>query len=331
MTPGLGGAGEGRERRQAIGMLLVANVCWGLSFPLIKTVTALNARLLPSAGGGCIVGLALAPRFLLGLLVLLAFPGRKTPGLRWLTAGEIRQGIRLGFFGGAGLLLQSDGLRFTAASTSAFLTQFYAIMIPVWLALRLRRAPPAAVWLACALVLAGVALLGHFDWRQLRAGRGELETLLSSVFFMVQILMLGSREYAACRTARVTLVWFAVEAVLFGALAVATAPSLRALGVPWTSPAWLGCTFLLASICTVGAFVIMARWQPKVSATEAGLIYCFEPIFGALFALFLPALFSRWSGISYPNETATLSLLVGGGLITVANAVVQFQPAAASS
>jgi drug/metabolite transporter (DMT)-like permease len=327
MTPATGGVGVGRERRQAIGMLLLANVCWGLSFPLIKTVTELNARLLPAAGGGCLVALALAPRFLLGFLVLLAFPGRTAPGQRWLTGGEIRQGLRLGLYGGAGLLLQSDGLRFTAASTSAFLTQFYAVMIPVWLALRLRRAPPAAVGLACALVLAGVALLGHFDWRQLHAGRGELETLLSSVFFMVQILKLSGREYAACRAGKVTLVWFAVEAVAFLALALATAPSPGALLVPWSSPAWLGCTFLLASVCTVGAFVIMARWQPRVSATEAGLIYCFEPIFGALFALFVPALFSRWSGISYPNETATLSLLVGGGLITVANAVIQLQPA----
>jgi drug/metabolite transporter (DMT)-like permease len=329
MTPGAGRVGVGRERRQAIGMLLLANVCWGLSFPLIKTITELNARLLPAAGGGCIVGLALAPRFLLGLLVLLAFPGRTAPGLRWLTGREVRQGLWLGLYGGAGLLLQSDGLRFTAASTSAFLTQFYAVMIPVWLALRLRRAPPAAVIAACALVLAGVGLLGHFDWRQLHAGRGEVETLLSSVFFMVQILKLGGREYAACRAGKVTLVWFAVEAVAFLALALATAPTPGALLVPWASPAWLGCTFLLASICTVGAFVIMARWQPKVSATEAGLIYCFEPIFGALFALFLPGIFSRWAGISYPNETATLSLLVGGGLITVANAVIQFQPGAA--
>jgi len=318
-----------QERRRAIGMLLLANVYWGLSFPLIKTITQLNARLLPAAGGGCIVALVLAPRFILGLLFLLAWPDRSARGGRWPTGTEVRQGLLLGFFGGAGLLLQSDGLRFTAASTSAFLTQFYAIMIPVWLALRLRRAPPAAVWFACVLVLAGVALLGHFDWRQLRAGRGEIETLLSSGFFMVQILMLAGPDYAASRPGKVTLVWFAVEAVLFSALALAMAPTPGALLLPWASPAWLGCTLLLASFCTVGAFVIMARWQPKVTPTQAGLIYCFEPIFGAIFALFLPALFSRWSGISYANETATLSLLAGGGLITVANAVVQLQPAAA--
>ena len=146
---------------------------------------------------------------------------------------------------------------------------------------------------------------------------------------MVQILMLSGGDFAACRAGKVTLAWFAVEAFLFSALALAAVPSPGALLAPWASAPWLGCTLLLATFCTVGAFVIMARWQPRVSPTEAGLMYCFEPIFGAVFALFLPALFSRWAGIAYPNETATVSLLVGGGLITVANAVIQLQPGSA--
>ena len=47
----------------------------------------------------------------------------------------------------------------------------------------------------------------------------------------------------------------------------------------------------------------MNTWQPKITATEAGLIYCVEPIFGSGMALFLPALFSAWAAIDYPNET----------------------------
>src|SRR5690606_32280937 len=112
---------------------------------------------------------------------------------------ELKQGLALGLFAAAGMLFQSDGLQFTAASTSAFLTQFYAIMIPVYLALRTRRHPGAHVWLCCALVLAGVAILGRFDWQALRFGRGEWETLLSSVFFMGQILWLERAEFRGNR------------------------------------------------------------------------------------------------------------------------------------
>jgi hypothetical protein len=72
----------------------------------------------------------------------------------------------------------------------------------------------------------------------------------------------------------------------------------------------------------------MNAWQPKITATEAGLIYCVEPVFGALMALFLPAIFSVWAGIAYLNEAATWTLLVGGGLITAANVLIQLKPPA---
>jgi hypothetical protein len=53
-----------------------------------------------------------------------------------------------------------------------------------------------------------------------------------------------------------------------------------------------------------------------------------EPVFGALMALFLPAIFSTWAAIHYPNEIATWTLLVGGGLITAANVLIQLKPPA---
>jgi hypothetical protein len=43
-------------------------------------------------------------------------------------------------------------------------------------------------------------------------------------------------------------------------------------------------------------------------------------------ALFLPAWFSAWALINYANERATWTLLVGGGLITLANIVLQLKP-----
>ena len=70
----------------------------------------------------------------------------------------------------------------------------------------------------------------------------------------------------------------------------------------------------------------MIAWQPKITATEAGLIYCVEPIFGSVMALFLPALFSVWAGLNYANEKATWTLLVGGGLVTLANVFIQWRP-----
>jgi drug/metabolite transporter (DMT)-like permease len=316
------------ERQYAVFMLLLANLFWGLSFPVIKAVTLLHARMLPGAGTWFSAIYTVAPRFALAVGLMAAWHGRK---LARTTRLEMEQGVVMGLFAAGGMLLQNDGLQFTAASTSAFLTQLYAVLIPVWLALRRRHNPGWLVWSACALVLVGVAVLGRFDWSALRFGRGEWETLASSLFFMGQILWLEKPVYAANRPERLTFVMFVTEALVFTVLALATAPSARALGIPWTSPTWLGLTSALTLLCTIGAFMIMNTWQPKISATEAGLIYCVEPVFGSLMALFLPAWFSSWGGISYPNEHVTWTLIMGGGLITLANLLVQAKPPPAAA
>lgn len=305
-------------------MLLLANLFWGLSFPLMKAIMLLQAKLVPAASSWFSTIYAVAPRFLLalGLLALLR------RGCWRATAREWKQGVIIGVFASGGMLLQNDGLQFTAASTSAFLTQLYAILIPVWIAVRARHNPGALVWTCCALVLAGVAVLGQFDFEKMRFGRGEWETLLCSLFFMGQILTLGRKDFASNRPAQITFVTFLTQAVIYVSLVAVMAPSVEAVLIPWRSGAWIAFTLGLTVFCTIIAYSLMNAWQPKISETEAGLIYCVEPIFGSLMALFLPALFSIWAEINYANETATWTLLVGGGLITIANVLLQLKPPA---
>jgi drug/metabolite transporter (DMT)-like permease len=308
---------------RAVLMLVFTTFLWGASFPLVKAIALAHLQVLPASGTWFITAYTVAPRFLIGTVVLLCVLAGK---LRTFTRLELKQGALVGLTLGAGMLFQNDGLQFTSASTSAFLTQIYSVMIPLWLAWRLRRRPPGVVLLCCLLVLPGIAVLGRFDFRTLHLGRGEVETLVSAVFFMMQIFVLERKEFAANRALPVTLVMFVTAAVLFSGMALATAPTPADVLVPWTSGAWLGLTGLLTLFCTLGAFTLMIKWQPKITATEAGLIYCVEPVFTAMMALFLPALFSAWGGFDYPNEQLTWHLLVGGGLITLANVLIQLKP-----
>ncbi len=311
------------QRTRALLMLLVANLFWGLSFPVIKSMVLLHDQLFGEAGTWFSTLYTVAPRFLLATLILMFWLG---PRFWRVTAGERKQGLVMGLFSSAGMLLQNDGLQYTAASTSAFLTQFYAILIPLWLAIRSRRNPGGRVWLSSLLVLAGVAILGRFDWRAMHLGRGEWETLLASAFFMGQILWLEKKEFSANRPLQLTLVLFGTQTVLFWIAAFATAPSLDALLVPWTSGPWLALTVILALVCTVASYILMNTWQPKITAIEAGLVYCVEPIFGTVLAWYLPAIISIWAGIHYANESASWLLFVGGGLITAANVLIQLRP-----
>jgi drug/metabolite transporter (DMT)-like permease len=301
-------------------MLVLANLYWGLSFPLIKAVTSLNRLFFPGGESWFVTAMAIAPRFALAA-ILMQFFRRREGGP--LSRGEIKQGVGVGLFAAVGALLQTDGMQFTDASTSAFLTQFSAVLIPAWLAVRSRRNPGALIWACSALVLVGVGILGHFNWHTLKFGRGEWESLLCSVFFMGQILWIGKKEFAGNRPGPVTQLMFGVQGVIFVALAACTAPRAGALLLPWGSLPWLGLTLVLTIVCTMGAFSIMTRWQPLITTTEAGLIYCIEPIFAAAFALFLPGMLSVMAAIVYPDEHATTSLVVGGALITLANIIIQ--------
>ncbi|MDI1320771.1 MAG: DMT family transporter [bacterium] len=308
---------------RAVLMLVLATLLWGVSFPLVKVIALAHQAVLPASSTWFITAYTVAPRFLLGSAVLLLVLWKK---IRTFTRLELKQGALIGLAIGGGMLFQNDGLQFTSASTSAFLTQLYSVMIPVWIALRLRRWPPGIVLLCGALVFAGVAILGRFDFRTMHLGRGEAETLVSSVFFMMQIFLLERKEFAVNRALPVTLAMFVTEAVIFSAMALGTAPHPADVLVPWASGPWLLFTVMLTVFCTLGAFILMNTWQPKITATEAGLIYCVEPVFTAIMALFLPAIFSAWGHVDYPNEQVTWHLLAGGGLITAANVLLQLKP-----
>jgi drug/metabolite transporter (DMT)-like permease len=308
------------RRHKAVGMLLLATVCWALSFPVMKALSLAQHKLLPDTNSWFFTTLGVMYRFGAAALILILFAFRELPRLSRL---EIEQGLGLAGFGVGGILFQMDGLAYTAASTSAFLTQCYCVFIPLWVALVHRRWPARQVGLSVILVLVGLAILADLNFRSLHLGRGETETLVASLLFTGQILWLERPRYAANDPTRFSLVMFGAMALLCVPFVWLTAPGRAACLRAYASPAACGLLAILVVISTLGGYLLMNRWQPRVMATEAGLIYCVEPVCASALSLFLPAWFSVWANISYANETLTARLLLGGGLITVANLLLQ--------
>ncbi len=310
---------------RATGWLLFATALWGLSFPLAKTLYLAQTRLLPGADTWFLAAASLVVRFGLAAGVVALGSWRTLGGL---TRREVAQGVGLGVFSGGGMLLQMDGINYTAASTSAFLTSCYCVIIPVIVACRQRKWPPARVAGSCAAVLVGMAILAGVRPGTLRLGRGEWETVLASVFFAGQILWLERPAYARNRTAHATLVMFATLAAAMGPVAWVRSRAggdflVAAAGSPVVVTLLLGLTLG----CTLVTFSLMNHWQRHLAATEAGLIYCAEPVWTSLAALILPAWLAAWAGVAYGNEPPTWRLLLGGALITAANVVVQWRTA----
>jgi drug/metabolite transporter (DMT)-like permease len=311
------------QRGRAIGWLLFSTILWGASFPVSKAVEIGQRQLLPDASSWFLASYMLVFRFGIATVILALFAVRTLPSL---TRSELWQGAGLGLFGGIGILLQIDGLAFTNASTSAFLTMSYCVMLPLFVAIRQRALPPPRVVLCSLMVFVGMAALSGINWQTLRIGRGEIETIIASLFFAGQILWLERPLFHRNRSAHATIVMFALVALICLPVGLLT----QKAGSDWIAagraPAVFGYLVVLTAVCTMVTFSLMNRWQRFLSATEAGLIYAAEPVWTSLMALSMPAWLGLVGGFVYANEVATSALLVGGALITAANVLIQLKP-----
>jgi drug/metabolite transporter (DMT)-like permease len=306
-------------------MLCLCAALWAVSFPTMKALPLLQPSLVPAGSSWFFASLCVTYRFGLSGAILCVLLRRS---MGHLTGSELRQGLGVGLFGGAGILLQMDGLSHTLASTSAFLTQCYCLLLPLWVSLTERRRPSRAVVLSCLLVMIGVAVLSDVDWSALRMGRGEVETLFATAMFAGQILWLQRPCYEGNDAMRISAVSFLVTALSCLPVAVATAPGPLDFLTAYASPAAVGFLAILVGLCTLGGYVLMNRWQRHVPAVQAGLIYCLEPVFASGCAIVMPAWLSFWAGVPYENETVGVPMLVGGGLIIAANVIIQAMPPA---
>lgn len=307
----------------ALAVLSVITVFTGGSFVLFKASVLSQLPFATGESTWFIAAHNLVPRFALGTLCLIAwFRGRV---LR-LTRTEWKQAVFMAVMSFLGCMLQTDGLQRTTAATTAFLSQFYVILIPLWLALAHRKRPTWTMVGAIALVLAGVAVLARVDWHTFRIGRGEAEVLLSTVFFSLLLCSLNWPEFAGNRAECTSTGMFMIEGVLFAVVSVAVVREPAHLVTPFMSPGWLALMVAATVLGTAAPFVLINHWQRFITATEAGLLYSFGPVVAALAEVFIPAQFSRWVGIDYRNQPITVTLLVGGGLILAANALIQFWP-----
>jgi len=305
------------RRLQALLGLIMTCALWALSFPVMKALGLHLGALAPGISTWFVAAATVVARFGSGAVVL-ALVGWSRP-----RASELRQGLLLGVFSGAGMLLQMDALNFSPASTSAFLTQGYIVILPLVAALLTRAWPPAKTVLCVALSTTGLAILSGFDWVSLRLGRGEAETLLAACSFAVQILCLDAKVYRPNRPHVVTTIMFAAVAALLVPILLCTMRDAAELGLLFSSSAAFSFLLVLSVPCTIVAFSMMNRYQPLVSASEAGIIYGAEPLFTSLLALFLPGIFAAFAHVDYANEQLSARLLLGGGLVIFANVLLQ--------
>lgn len=243
--------------RQARAALVVITLLWGVSITAVK---GLLGHATPMLAVGVRFGLA-------GLLLL--------PFLKGLTAAERRGGTIIGLVFAAGVVFQNLGLNLTTASRSAFIVALSALLTPAVGALVLRHRVAPAILVRIVAAIGGVFLLTAPGGSLASINRGDLLTLVSAVLYAGQIVAVGHfvRGSSAVRL-------LAVQLLCAGLAGWALSPVLETPRFDW-SP---GVALLVAALVAISltTFGLQFRAQKLVTASEAALVFTFEPVVTAL-------------------------------------------------
>lgn len=327
-----------QERRRAILALIVVNSLWATTFPIMKCLNlqmdqhfGLSEATASDWFRGAAAAWMLGLRFLSALLLFMLFFRRIWRRVGWIHVGV---GVAVGTLFCAGMLFQIMGLGTIPASRSGFLTSLAVVFTPLLSSLAARRWPRLPILAAAVVGLLGVAVLtGLFAVS--RSGiqivsdaltqwtLGDTLTTCGACFFSLQILTLdrfGKRIDSAAITPAMFATTTLISAVAFFFLNQ-MAPETEAAA--WTAltvqPRYFVLIIVLCIFPSLLAFVWMNKYQPKISAGQAAVLYTLEPLFASSWAMFMPAMLSAACGIAYANEPFTFPLLIGGALILSAN------------
>jgi drug/metabolite transporter (DMT)-like permease len=270
-------------RSKGIVLLVITTLIWGTSFPLLKhTLTDLPPETI------------LALRFAIASIVVI-------PWLRNLNRRLLRDGVLLGCLYFAECTAALVGLETISASRSAFIVSLNVILVPLF-GVVLGHRISSHILTAAGLAIAGI---GVMSWEGGGFGYGDALTIACAVGVAIYILTL---EAVAPRHPTLPLV--AVQLV-----------TMSGLSMVWAAPTLLGHMPAIAShgstllylglVVTATPIWTQALAQRWIASHETALLYTLEPVFAALFSLWLL------------GEKLGLRGLLGAGLILMAMTLSQ--------
>jgi drug/metabolite transporter (DMT)-like permease len=248
-------------------LLVTATLFWGATFPVVK-----------DAIGEVPVLCFLWVRFALAALLLALLANRRLLTLGWK---GVRYGVLLGTLLFGSYLFQTFGLELTTASNAGFLTGLNVVWVPLLAGSLLRKPPTFGARIGVVLALFGLFLLTwHTPWR---LNPGDALVVVCSVFVALHVLGLDAWTEGFDGLA-LTCVQITTMALL-GLLG-----SLLFEPVSWPrlwSGSLVSALLITAVFATVYTFWVMTSFQRLTTPTRAALIYTLEPVFAALFSIWL--------------------------------------------
>ncbi|MGH9584301.1 MAG: DMT family transporter [Bryobacteraceae bacterium] len=278
--------------------LALISLIWGATFIIVKSALQDISTVYFLALRFALASLCMTP--------VLAIAFRKR-GSRAVWRG-LRGGAVCGACLWLGFILQTEGLRYTTASRSAFLTCLYIVLAPPLGAAMERRKPKLGELLGLAVAAAGLLLLTAPSLgRGFQINRGDLLTIGCAVAFAFQIVTVGFYSQREM-----------FEPVAFGQVAIAAV--LSGLCLPFEPPHAVWTRGVLFAILITGvfataiAFALQTWAQQRTTTTRAALLFTLEPVFALATA------------VAFTGERPGESALAGCALILAGIVLVEWKP-----
>jgi len=276
-------------------MLILLTLIWGLTFPATKAALSETTPMQ-----------FLALRFGIAMMILL--PGAVIQARR----GNLRRasgegkvwmwGLLIGALLLTGYVLQAVGMKFTTASRSGFFTGLLTIFTPIFASLFRTSRTSWATWMGVPIATVGVYLLADPSLGGMNYG--DWLTVSCAVVFALQMVTL---EASAERLGGIEKVAGRLWITQIAVAGIGSVIGAFIEGAEWkVAPVgWWGIAYtaIFGSIIATWA---QTRYQPKVPAGHAALIFSLEPVFAAMFAAILL------------GDTWTNRGLLGAGFIVLA-------------
>lgn len=258
------------NKRQLYAELTLASVTlfWGATFPIVKdAITEMPVMAF------------LWVRFAIAAIILAFLAGRS--GFATLDRRGWLVGVLLGTLLALAFIFQTFGLERTSSANTGFLTGLGVIWVPLLAGPLLKKPAALGSKIGVGFALIGLLLLTwHTPWT---INFGDLLVVICSIFIALHILGLDffTKGYDG---KALTFVQIATAALLY------LVGSLFFEPVSWPQT-WSGSlifAFLITSVfATVYAFWAMTTFQNRTTPTRAALIYTLEPVFAAIFSVWL--------------------------------------------
>lgn len=255
------------RKLQADLLLAACALIWGATFVVVK-----------EALSDASVFVFLSLRFVLAGAVLAPIQRRE---LRKLDAEGLRAGALIGCLLFAGFAFQTAGLTLTTPSKSAFITGFFVVLVPLFLAGFGGKRISGWIWAGVFAAVAGLYFLTVPASGFSGLNAGDVLTLFCAALYALHIIAIG--HYAPRYSAGLLVfLQVAVAAMLsVGAVPLSALAGLETPRVIWT-PGLIWAVLATGILATVGTFSAQVWAQKYAAPSHVALLLTLEPVFAGV-------------------------------------------------